>query len=170
MHEFFVGVYEDDIAMNDAPQTDTLASSISELPMPSPDSITVTTEFGVVEEPANVTIVSSAGPSQLHQMYNHSSDGEDNAVMTEDLHDDMPPHFLYVNQNILLSLPALVNTTDPEQSDEDEGVNDTGEEGDIDTDDFDADPESAFIEEFIDDGLLVDGVLTPTTTNAATGT
>lgn len=160
MHEFFAAVYEDDIAPEHLLSADTRASSFNELPLPSPDAITVTTEFGVMEEPANVTTISIVGPAPFPHAYDHFETEDNNVEMTEDLHED-----LQTLQQGLAHMHLPTGTSLPPLTTEDD-VNDTGEEADIDTDDFDADAESAFIEEFIDEGLA-DGVLTPTMTLAA---
>ncbi|KAJ4371333.1 hypothetical protein N0V83_004550 [Neocucurbitaria cava] len=181
MHEFFAAVYQDDMAPEDVLPCDTRAPSSSDPPIPSPDSITVTTEFGVVEEPANITTVSVAGPSPYHHAYDSHLDEENNVEMTEDLHEDLQT--LQQNLEHMQLLPAHMTMTpllqpttvlhptmevqaghNPDEDQDD--VNDTGEEADIDTDDVNADAESAFIEEFIGEAQA-DGLLTPTMTPIA---
>lgn len=170
MNEFFAALYVDDLASgadNLVPSNATLhgSSSTNELPLASPDSITVTTEFGVLEETGNVTIISASGPSPHHAAYDNDTEDESNVEMTENLHNDhipMPHSHLQPSQHS--STPHLDHMQDLSA---DEDTNDTGEEGDIDTDDFDVDAASAIIEEFLDedaDGDASDGLLTPVAT------
>jgi hypothetical protein len=161
MYEFFAGVYDESPFTYNADHHD--------LPIPSPDSITVTTEFAVIQEPANITTVSTSGPSPFYSAYDPFED--DNEVeMTEHLHEDVeemqqalvhmhiPPstHVQGMFAHIL-DLPVEVEPEHVVDDEDDEQVNDTGEEADIDTDDLDAGIESAFD----------DGAITPTTTVAA---
>ncbi|KAH7384472.1 hypothetical protein BKA66DRAFT_416562 [Pyrenochaeta sp. MPI-SDFR-AT-0127] len=175
MSEFFAQFYGEDMVADLSGRADnSLSSSMSDLPFPSPDSITVTTEFGVVAEPANMTTISAAGPSPYHHAYDHSDDEENNVEMTEDLHENMATlqydlAHLQLPMHTAAMTPQLTPDIEAEHVLEEEDVDDTGEEADIDTDDFDADAESAIIEEFIDDGLG-DGVLTPTTTHTTAQT
>lgn len=167
MSEFFAQFYGEGITVDDGGRAEnSLSSSLSELPIPSPDSITVTTEFGVMAEPANMTTISAAGPSPYHHAYDHSDEEENNVEMTENLHENMEMlQYDVAHIQLPMDVAALTPQSIPEVEMEDEDdVNDTGEEADIDTDDFDADAESAIIEEFIDDGLQ-GGFLTPTTTH-----
>ena len=60
MNEFFTALYTDTDAPADA-SAPYMTSSFADLPLSSPDSITVTTEFGVLEETGNVTIISAGG-------------------------------------------------------------------------------------------------------------
>lgn len=159
----------------------------TEPPLPSPDSITVTTEFGVLEETGNVTVISASGP--LPSYHNNDDDEEEgeeeeedeeddeeeaeaedsNAEMIEDLHDDM--HALSLEQHMALlqhSMQHTSATATPQQHSlhilQHQDVNDTGEEADIDTDEVDADAESAFIDEFMQEE---EGEMTPTPAAAA---
>ena len=75
--------------MEELNEYDEEANPLPELPVASPDSITVTTEFGVHEEPNNVTTIMAAGPPVLPQyamadMGNEPQAGE----LTEDMADD----------------------------------------------------------------------------------
>jgi hypothetical protein len=102
--------------------------------VPSPDSITVTTVFGVHEEPSNLTVISAAaGPAHTPSVSEGSQAGSSETALVETM-DDL---------DSLAESDFLV--TGVEQ-------NDDGDDADIDTDDFDA--ESALIDEFIDDGVL----------------
>lgn len=106
--EFFAGVFEHADAaespslVNAGHASDTRASPVGNiLPLPSPDSITVTTEFGVVEEPAHVNVTTvSAGvaPWQVHTAHHyhpghpsspqqHHPEEESQVEMTENLHE-----------------------------------------------------------------------------------
>lgn len=60
-----------------------MTSSFADLPLSSPDSITVTTEFGVLEETGNVTVISAGGVA-------HPYDDEDDLEFEEypEDHDD----------------------------------------------------------------------------------
>jgi len=192
MNEFFAALYIDDITTG----YDDLAaegssgvaygtSSLSELPLASPDSITVTTEFGVLEETGNVTIISASGPSPHHAAYDNDTEEENNVEMTEDLHDDIPllqqqshaqqsssqtHHEQGPSSSTDVDTDSQVEHMQDISDDEDDELNDTGEEADIDTDDFDvdADAESAIIEEFLDDvdGGVGSGLLTPVATSS----
>ena len=168
MHEFFTQFYEDCIITNDfRPAIGPLASSFSELPFPSPDSITVTTEFGVMEEPANVTTVSAAGPSPFHHTYDHSDEEENNVEMTEDLNNDLEQAHENAEESPVQTSADTTVSQSPVEVENDHEQNDehheeVGEMVVLDAEDFDADVENAFIEEFI--GVLhADGIATPTT-------
>lgn len=187
MYEFFTGVYHDDPIAYDEANVDGPAFLMGDLPIPSPDSITVTTEFGVVEEPANLTTISASGPSPFHTAYDHSDDEENNVEMTEHLHEEVETlqqglAQMHLPQNThadgmsahITHLPVEVEPehVHDEEEEEEEDVNDTGEEADIDTDDFDAGAESTFVDEFGDETTVGGGgggggVLTPTTTITA---
>ncbi|KAL5376374.1 hypothetical protein PMIN02_011818 [Paraphaeosphaeria minitans] len=132
--------------------------------LPSPDSITVTTVFGVHvhEEPSNVTVIS--GPSTFPNHYAHSSEGAETSadVMGDPMHGS---HIVTLSEADLGAfLAGGVNAPDIDSLllgvDTDSNMNDDGDDADIDTDDFDA--ESAVIDEFFDDGGL-----TPTMTTQA---
>ncbi|KAE8872171.1 hypothetical protein PTNB73_03630 [Pyrenophora teres f. teres] len=187
MYEFFAAVYDDDDAIvDDATTVGGPSGSLTpDLPIPSPDSITVTTEFGVHEEPANLTTITSSGPSSFHTAYDHSEDDDNNVEMTEHLQENIEtlhqelahmhvspithvhgtsaygPHLL------VSSAPEQVQTEAEGENGEVEHVTDTGEEADIDTDGFDAGAETTFVDEFGDDAVSGGGVLTPTTTITA---
>jgi hypothetical protein len=113
--------------------------------IPSPDSITVTTVFGVHEEPSNVTVISASAPAPSYASYEFvEHEDEDIEELNEHL------------ENVDMGETA----TDDEgsQTVADTQVDD-GDDGDIDTDDFDA--ESALIDEFIDDGAPTQGPSNP---------
>ncbi len=173
MHEFFTQFYEECIITNDfRPADGSLTASMSELPFPSPDSITVTTEFGVMEEPANVTTVSAAGPSPFHHSYDHSDEEENNVEMTEDLNNDLgqshgnsenssaPPN---TDETTTVQQPLAVEPEAEQEQSNEQADDDADESTNVDADDSDADVETAFIEEFI--VLHADGMSTPTTTD-----
>ncbi|EUC43738.1 hypothetical protein COCMIDRAFT_100042 [Bipolaris oryzae ATCC 44560] len=165
MYEFFSGVYHAD-------------------PIPSPDSITVTTVFGVTEEPAHFTSITASGPSPFYTAYDHSDDEENNVEMTEHLHENiealqhelsqmhLPPNTYANGMNThVMHMPVELEPQHvhaAEGLEEVEELNDAGEEADIDTDDLDAGTESTFVDEFDDDDdTMGGGVLTPTPTVAA---
>jgi hypothetical protein len=161
MNEFFSALYVDDMVagfdnrVSDS-ETNEFGPSGSEFPIASPDSITVTTEFGVMEESGTITIISASGPSPHHQVFDNDTEDESNVEMTEDL-----------NHELHASLSQLqLSTHDDDDDPETEHMQDVSDdEGDQ---DFDADAESAFIEEFMDDDADENGgMLTPTATAAA---
>lgn len=160
MNEFFAALYVQDMVSafdNRVPDSDLLGAgaSGSEFPLASPDSITVTTEFGVVEESGTVTVISASGPSPHHQVFDNDTEEENNVEMTEDLNHDIP--------ELQISLSPLQLSTHSSVEPEIEHMQDVSDdEADVDTDGFDPDAESAFIEEFINDGG--GGMLTPTAT------
>ncbi|KAF2130568.1 hypothetical protein P153DRAFT_288937 [Dothidotthia symphoricarpi CBS 119687] len=181
LNEFLAAVgYDDEIDYHaTAPGEGYMSSSITELPLSSPDSITVTTEFGVLEETGNVTIISAAGlPPSYHDNDDNDEEEEEqeeeesNAEMIEDLHDDM--HAMTLEQHMALvhlsmQTSTTVITQHPPPAPQHEDTNDTGEEADVDTDEVDADAESAFIEEFMaEDPDEADDTLTPTPTPTTT--
>lgn len=149
MYEFFAAVYD-----GDAPRVnEEIRAELQDviLPFPSPDSIHVVTEFGVVEESAiqNTTIVSAGGPSPWH--FDPSEEDEEmHAEMTEDVDEQEDP---------LMVQPTAQSITVADQIaiHDDETSNDTGEEADVDTDDLDAAEEVGEVE----------GMQTPTMTMAS---
>jgi hypothetical protein len=153
MNEFFAALYVSDIVAG----FDNRVSEPSgnDFPLASPDSITVTTEFGVVEESGTVTVISAGGPSLHHQVFDNDTEDESNVEMTEDLNSEMPEL-----QASLSHLHHHQHTTmHPVEESGIETMQDVSDdEEDVDTDSFDADAESAFIEEFLEEGA----VLTPT--------
>ncbi|KAF2036537.1 hypothetical protein EK21DRAFT_105855 [Setomelanomma holmii] len=194
MNEFFNALYVTDMIDgfdNRMSETDAAGSrsgggigSGSDFPLASPDSITVTTEFGVVEESGNVTIISAAGPSPHHTAFDNAheseiggdAEDENNVEMTEDvdvqgvdlpeLQASLSPLEVDVQVEVDVSVETMQDVSDNE-----------GVEGDVDTDldldvEGDADAESAVLDEFIDDDTDGNGdgdgdVLTPTTTTTA---
>jgi hypothetical protein len=181
MNEFFSALYEDGMlaGYDDLVSgfDNMLTSSVGELPLSSPDSITVTTEFGVVQETGNVTVISASGPSPHHHAFDSIDTDEENTVeMTEDLNDDMPTFNHDLSEAYIpphaTAAPVLA-LLDVEVGHVDDSLDDTGEEADLETDEFDIDAESAIIEEFMDDDDdedededAGDGLLTPTATAA----
>jgi hypothetical protein len=125
----------------------------------SPDSITVTTVFGVHEEPSHVTVIS--GPSTFP--HHHAYAFEEVESSEIDHHDELMQGSSIATSNetdLSAFLAGSLNTPDIDSLlgiDTDSNMNDDGDDADIDTDDFDA--ESAVIDEFFDDGGL-----TPTMT------
>jgi hypothetical protein len=154
MNEFFSALYVQDMVAGfdhrvlDSNFLDPNAGS-SDFPLASPDSITVTTEFGVVEESGTITIISASGPSPHHQAFDNDTEDENNVEMTEDLNHDMPE--LQINLSPLQLAPHT-NAVEPE-------IGTMQDVSDDEADDEDA--ESAFIEEYDAEG---GGMLTPTAT------
>jgi hypothetical protein len=182
MNEFFAALY----GFSDVEPMvrSSVSGGASELPLASPDSITVTTEFGVVEESGNVTIISASGPSPHHAAFDQDTEEENTVEMTEDVDQDLPELHASLSPlqtSTTISAAQVQTTTEDdaemqlmtdasgdEDEDEDDDTNDTGEEADIDTDGFDADAESAVLEEFLEGDEMGGGVLTPTATAAET--
>ena len=132
-----------------------------ELPVPSPDSITVTTEFGVSEEPNNVTVITAVGPPPAA----HEGEVEEIENLAHVVVEELGmvqmqlPHSLLASVGMMNSSTEIDTEGDTEidtEDDTDDMLDDDGDDADIDTDDFDA--ESTIIDQFIDDGAL-----TPTT-------
>ena len=106
MNEFFTALYtQNSDAYPGGPDASSyLASSFSgEQPLPSPDSITVTTEFGVLEETGNVTII-SAGP-HLHA-YDDAAEDDDEEEEEEEgeedagFHSSLPYHPHHIHNSL----------------------------------------------------------------------
>ncbi|KAH4858550.1 hypothetical protein HBH75_050590 [Parastagonospora nodorum] len=157
MNEFFSALYVQDMVAgfdNRVSDSNFLEPnpSGSEFPLASPDSITVTTEFGVVEESGTITIISASGPSPHHQAFDNDTEDENNVEMTEDLNNDMPELQISLSP---LQLAPHTTTVEPE-------VETMQDVSDNEADDEDA--ESAFIEEFIDDEDTGGDMATPTAT------
>jgi hypothetical protein len=150
MNEFFSALYvQDMVAGFDNRVSD--SSSPSEFPLASPDSITVTTEFGVVEESGTVTVISASGPSPHHQVFDNDTEDENNVEMTEDLNHE-------------LSQLQLAQQHDSSASD-DAQIEHMQDVSDDEADAFDVDAEGAYIQEFMDDDA--EGLLTPNAAAAA---
>jgi hypothetical protein len=168
MNEFFAALYVQDMVAgfdNRVPDPELLAAGVSgsEFPLASPDSITVTTEFGVVQETGTVTTISASGPSPHHQAFDNDMEDDYNVEMTEDLNHDIPELQISLSP---LQLMTQASVVDPQIEHMQDASDD---EADVDTDGFDldadAEAESAFIEEFLDDeGDAHGGMLTPTAT------
>lgn len=155
MNEFFSALYVQDIVAgfdNRVSDSDLngLGSSASEFPLASPDSITVTTEFGVVEESGTVTIISASGPSPHHQVFDNDTEDENNVEMTEDLNHELS-HLQSAQQHD-------GSASDDAQIEHMQDVSDDEANG------FDVDAEGAYIQEFMDDEA--EGILTPSATAA----
>ncbi|KAH9859646.1 hypothetical protein IAQ61_011427 [Plenodomus lingam] len=148
MYEFFAGVFEEVATTTSEPVTsnecnsgnaiNTRASSLGDLvpPMPSPDSITVTTEFGVSEEAAHqiTTTVSAAGPSPYHTSFD-AQDEENQVEMTEDVGEQQP-------SNTTMPAASLPQpATQPDGNESVHQVNDTAEESGLDTDHVHVEPD-----------------------------
>ena len=74
MNEFFTALYTENADATPLPDMSTYMSSFADLPLSSPDSITVTTEFGVLEETGNVTVISAGG---VAHPYDEADDDDD---------------------------------------------------------------------------------------------
>lgn len=127
--------------------------------IPSPDSITVTTVFGVLEEPSNVTVISGPSGNMHHQAHAAEEDETSDFEHIEQLlQEGDSSAFSEADLDALLASGVDASEVDTLLGvDTDSNMNDDGDDADIDTDDFDA--ESAVIDEFVGDGGL-----TPTMT------
>lgn len=147
------------------------ADTAAELPAPSPDSITVTTEFGVSEEPTNITIITGGAPPPPAPAT--EAEVETGTLTLEDLNQnmlDMGSAPLEINTEAPVATNITIQMHTDTDADADETLGDEGEDedADVDTDDFDAvdfDAESVII-----DGLFDEGALTPTTGTTSTTT
>ena len=169
--EFFKSLYSDDSHDDDGPSithqeiVDLVhQNALSATPhhVPSSDSITVTTVFGVHEEPSNVTIISGPTAAMQHQSYSAEIEDVYGTDHIEQMLQEDDYTFSESDIDALLAGGIVAPNVGAHMDlDTDSAMNDEGEDADIDTDDFDA--ESAVIDEFIDDGGL-----TPTATTLAT--
>lgn len=126
--------------------------------IPSPDSITVTTVFGVHEEPNNTTVISGPSDATHHQLYAAEEHQDADLNLVEHMLQEGDYEFSESEIDELLAGGVDNSNIDSIlDNDVDSVDNDDGDDGDADTDDFDA--ESAVIDEFFDDGGL-----TPTAT------
>jgi hypothetical protein len=98
LNEFFSGLHTDESSdffdgstVPDLPNYMNNSSSFLELPLSSPDSITVTTEFGVLEETGNVTIISAGGAT--HPYDTHNDDEENEEFDPQDAHHHNELHY-----------------------------------------------------------------------------
>lgn len=146
MYEFFAAVYD---GTTSSPLEDLRTEpQEASLPFPSPDSIHVVTEFGVVEESAiqNTTIVSAGGPSPWH--FEQSEDEEMHAEMTEDV-DEQDDDLMSVSPPPSSTVPNIMSEH------ESEDAHDEGEEADIDTDDLDTADDEAGNAEVVGAPILI---------------
>ncbi|KAF2739707.1 hypothetical protein EJ04DRAFT_426512 [Polyplosphaeria fusca] len=147
-----------------------------EPPVPSPDSITVTTEFGVTQEPNHFGFIISTATPPSHD---DEDEVEEGPAPPDHIHEDSHLSPVEVLANATTSPPFTEGTVElpgnttappmainitiqvqPGDMADDEGHDaDLDENDELDSDDLDA--ESALIDEFIDDGTL-----TPATTEA----
>lgn len=151
------------------------AELIAELPVPSPDSITVTTEFGVSEEPSNITTI-TAGPTPsyaaLMTLWNAgpllTGDADIQAMQQQGVHFLVPQApepqpsnpFQILNHSLLdpmnhpsMGLPGFVAQEQDFVAAQEDDL--------IDFEFLAEDDDEVFMEE--GDGELDDGVLTPAT-------
>jgi hypothetical protein len=126
----------------------------SDLPVPSPDSITVTTEFGVTQEPNHFAVIVSTAPPPAFDI-------DDDVEHEPGLSESHSPQEFQLPSNS--TAPPLAFDVHMELQATDMADDDEGHDADLDEDDLDA--ESALIDEFIDDGALTP--VTATTTEAA---
>ncbi|KAF9700312.1 hypothetical protein EKO04_001608 [Ascochyta lentis] len=92
MNEFFTALYTENVDTAPIPDMSTyMTSSFADLPLSSPDSITVTTEFGVQEETGNVTIISAGGATHPYDTHNDDDDEYDEEAHYESLQNETDP-------------------------------------------------------------------------------
>jgi hypothetical protein len=113
------------------------------------DSITVTTEFGVSEEPSNITTITSTAPFPTHDMFEMDHADEDDQgeeVLEPGAEDDTA---LSVSDDSTAAPPTPGSPELlPADLADDEG--DEADLGDLEGDDENIDAESALIDEFFD--------------------
>jgi hypothetical protein len=114
------------------------AGMVAELPAPSPDSITVTTEFGVLEETGNITTITAGPAPVVIQTEDIDQDGQEEV----DEHVEVPQNT--TAPPIALHL-AIELQAEEMADDEASGIDPDLEE----SEDFDA--EGALIDEFIEE-------------------
>ncbi|KAF2020790.1 hypothetical protein BU24DRAFT_339361 [Aaosphaeria arxii CBS 175.79] len=137
-----------------------------DLPAPSPDSITVTTEFGVHEEPNNFTVISAGLPSP-----SATSTEQESMEETTDAELEDGPSAQWGTAPSDLGAALLILSDVVTAFEEATGAGNAGDaEGDdaSSEEDNDDDAESSVIDEFIEDEIIDDGALTPTTTTGHT--
>lgn len=165
--EFFKSLYSDD-PHNDGPSIthqeivdlvhqNSLTAVTNQAP--SPDSITVTTVFGVHEEPSSVTVISGPAANMQHQAYSAEMVEAYEPDHIEELLEGDEYAFNESDLDGIIAGSSALDIGAHLDMDTDSIMNDDGEDADMDTDDFDA--ESAVIDQFIEDGGL-----TPTATSA----
>ncbi|ORY04137.1 hypothetical protein BCR34DRAFT_491863 [Clohesyomyces aquaticus] len=141
---------------------DEVVQGVAELPAPSPaDSITVTTSFGVTQEPSNFTTVHAAGATppaasaenepEIHLQGPESASQQDSTAVVP-LSTPLSPASLSL---------AATPSVDIEVAQEDSDIMDE-EEDDADFEVDDIDTESALLDEFIDDGAMTPSSSTDT--------
>lgn len=164
VHEFWSFLLGEDATQPVPLEHDAAGSGAQiELSAPSPDSITVTTEFGVMQEPNHFAVIVSTAAA-AHQSP-PSGDEDDDEVGEANNHDG-----LQTLQSAIEAIQQVFDTTAPPAAldvhmelQAADMADDEGHDGDLDEDDFDA--ESALIDEFIDDGVLTP--VTATTNEAS---
>lgn len=93
MNEFFTALYTENSSGNADTNaypdpSSSMMSSFADLPLSSPDSITVTTEFGVLEETGNVTIISAGGATHPYDTTEDDDDQYDNGEQFQDMQEE----------------------------------------------------------------------------------
>lgn len=101
MNEFFTALYTENTDAYPVADMTNYSTPFGDLPLSSPDSITVTTEFGVLEETGNVTIISAGGAAHL---YDEADD--------EDYPEDLPYHHMHTHDAPDGPEPHVVMTED----------------------------------------------------------
>lgn len=91
MNEFFTALYTDNADSTTPDMSMYMTSSFTDLPLSSPDSITVTTEFGVLEETGNVTIISAGGATHPYDTQNEDDEEYDDDLQYEDMEPESGP-------------------------------------------------------------------------------
>ena len=101
MNEFFTALYTQNADATPIPDISTHMSSVADLPVSSPDSITVTTEFGVHEETGNVTVISAAGASHPYNEADGDEYEEDHSFHPDEFHgeEDGPESYVVMTED-----------------------------------------------------------------------
>jgi hypothetical protein len=88
MNEFFTALYTQNVDATSIPDMSSYMSSFADLPVSSPDSITVTTEFGVLEETGNVTVISAGSATHLYDEAENGEYEEDHSFNPDEFHEE----------------------------------------------------------------------------------
>ena len=101
MNEFFTALYTETADATPLPDMSTYMSSFADLPLSSPDSITVTTEFGVLEETGNVTVISAGGVAHPYDEADDDDDeyAEDVSFHPDEFEDPAPESYVVMTED-----------------------------------------------------------------------
>lgn len=108
MNEFFTALYTEHADATPTPDMSTYMSSFADPPLASPDSITVTTEFGVLEETGNVTIISAGGAAHPYDEADENDDDFDDELDYAHMHEDGPESYVVMTEDTSAPSPDWV--------------------------------------------------------------